>query len=113
MVSTLLSVAMLANTMVTALPPEPTYEDLGTMRVSEYCESCNDPGGRQTSTGEEPHAGTCAGPEWLVGSTIYIDGEELYVNDVCGCSNTIDIWVEGECGEDFLEYRDVTRKVEE
>lgn len=107
----IIGITMMANVMAASLPAEPTYQDLGEMRITTYCEVCNDPGGRSTSTGEEARPGTCAGPAWLVGSTIYVDGEELYVNDVCGCDNTIDIWVEGDCGENVLEYRDVVLEV--
>lgn len=112
MIAEIVISAMMIATPVMDVADVPQYEDLGTMRITTYCENCNEPQGRQTSTGEEPHTGTCAGPSWLVGSTIYIDGEEFQVNDICGIENTIDIWVEGECGEDCLEYKKVTIKKE-
>lgn len=90
---------------------KPKYRSLGTMRISTYCEHCNDPAGRQTSTGQTPYTGSCAGPSWLLGQTVYIEGEPFYVNDICGCDNTIDIWCEGDCGENYLAYKEVILKV--
>lgn len=94
-------VAML-HTATAAIDRMPAYEDIGQFRITTYCEECNDPAGRQTSTGQDPYPGSCAGPSWLVGQTVLIDGQEYRCNDICGAGNTIDLWREGDCSESTL-----------
>lgn len=72
--------------------------EVETVRVTEYCPSCNCPPGHGSASGKYLEEGDCA-CGWLpMGTVVIIDGEEYTVVDVCG-TDAIDIFVNDDSGE--------------
>ncbi|MEA4922204.1 MAG: hypothetical protein VB031_02415 [Eubacteriaceae bacterium] len=75
--------------------PEPKCEeekwDETEARITEYCPSCNDPAGYQSSSGKYLEDGDCA-CSWLPeGTQVNINGNVYTVVDTCG-TDAIDIF---------------------
>ena len=85
------------------------YTDLGDCRITEYCPTCNDGSGYESSSGIELKSGHCA-CSWLPeGTEISVEGEPLTVVDKCG-TEAIDVFVDtDECECNLNEYRKVTK----
>lgn len=72
-------------------PEFPHWESLGYCRITEYCPSCNDPCGYQSSSGVTLQEGMAA-CSWLpIGTKLRIGGCEYVVMDTCG-TDAIDIF---------------------
>lgn len=82
-------------------------EDLGMCRITEYCPSCNDGSGHDSTSGVHLEYGHAA-CRWLPnGTVISIEGEEFVIVDTCG-TDAIDIFRDtDECRCDLNEYRHV------
>lgn len=83
-------------------------DEVTSVRVTEYCPTCNSPSGHGSASGVFLAEGHCA-CGWLpMGSIVIIDGEEYEVVDVCG-TDAIDIFVDddsGVCHCDRNEYEE-------
>ena len=113
MVSAILSVAMLANTMV-ATAPEPTYEDLGQFRVTAYSYSEGYGENYKTAGGytPTPYYTVATDPDVIpTGTIFYIEGiGEVQAQDTGGAihGNTIDLHIGyDDCDSFGVQYRDV------
>lgn len=84
------------------------YIDLGDCRITEYCPTCNDGSGYESSSGIELKSGYCA-CAWLPeGAEISVEGEPLTVVDTCG-TEAIDVFIDtDECECNLNEKRKVT-----
>ena len=88
-------------------PESEKVTDLGTWRITEYCNACS---GGLTASGKVPEPGMAAMNGVPLGTVINVEGEELVVEDRCGIDGTVDIfvyWPDGECHCSLLEYRKV------
>lgn len=95
-------------TEVQQVAEDAEWEDIGHVRITEYCPSCNDPAGTYiSSSGKRLQEGYVA-CNWLPnGTRIKIDGVEYEVADYCG-TNAIDIFCDTEtCQCDANYYADV------
>lgn len=117
MIKTLAAVLIVASMAATPAPKEkkaePEWKSLGEWRITVFCESCNDPVGRQSASGKPLEYGHVAMNGVPLGSKISIEGEIFTVTDRCGIDGTVDIFVptcDGACGCDKLTYEEVKLK---
>ena len=109
------SIVALALTTAIATSPMPQVEtdnwtNIGDYRVTTYDIHCNDPQGRESSSGVELEYGYVAMNGVPFGTKIAIEGEVFEVVDRVGVDNTVDIFVEndsGYCKCNKLEYKTV------
>lgn len=70
---------------------ESRWQNLGYIRTTEYCGTCNDPAGHQSSSGAWLTDGMAA-CNWLPnGTRIRVNGQEYTVTDYCG-TDAIDLF---------------------
>ena len=100
--------AIVIQASVSIIPDE-AIEDYGTYRVTEYCQSCNDPCGHQSASGIHLEAGHVAMNGVPLGTEIELDGRRYTVVDRCGIDGTVDIFKESEeCNCNRMNYRKIT-----
>lgn len=114
MIKTLIATALLTATISTAPAPapknEPVWEPIGEWRITTYDIYCNEPQGRESSSGKTLEYGYVAMNGVPMGSEISIDGEVFEVADRCGIDGTVDIFIENDsdhCQCDTLDYKEV------
>lgn len=109
--TTIIGFAMMMNVSVSDCMDNVEYwESIGECRITEYCPSCNDGGGHDSTSGKYLRAGHAA-CSWLPNGTIIsIEGEEFEIVDTCG-TDAIDIFRDSDsCKCNLNEYRKVSIK---
>lgn len=104
------SIAMAATMATADFQAEPQWVDVGEYRISEFCNSCNDGGSNESSSGIPLEYGHAASQDFDIGTKVMVDGEEFVITDICGVPGTIDIFTgddSGECTCDRLDYKTV------
>lgn len=118
MIRAMIAGALIAASMAATPAPkekkaEPEWKSLGECRISVFCESCNDPVGRQSASGKPLEYGHVAMNDVPLGSKISIEGEIFTVTDRCGIDGTVDVFVptcDGACHCNSLDYKKVSIK---
>lgn len=106
MVAEIAIAVIMATSAGPAVMPEQANIVTETVRVTEYCPSCNSPAGHGSATGKYLTEGDCA-CGWLpMGTVVEIDGVQYTVVDVCG-TDAIDIFRDTDtCLCDMNEYKE-------
>lgn len=107
---------MLATTLASTPIPHKkvdNWKSIGEYRITTYDIYCNEPQGRQSSSGKVLEYGDVAMNGVPIGTKISIEGEIFTVVDRCGIDNTVDIFIEndsGYCQCNTLDYKEVKVK---
>ena len=111
MIKSAITAVLIAAVMTVPSTPEPVWKDLGTYRITVYCQYCNDPpGGYESKSGKKLKYGYVAMNDVPLGSEISVEGETFKVMDRCGRENTVDIFIPAEngyCQCNYLDYKKV------
>ena len=92
---------------------EKPWKNIGSYRITVFCQYCNDPPGYQSKSGKKLKYGDVAMNDIPLGSQISIEGEKFTVKDRCGMNNTVDIFIPSNtsyCTCNYLNYKDVFLK---
>lgn len=107
---------MAAGIVTTPVPkdkPQHEWKTVGEYRITEYDIYCNDPVGWQSSSGKRLREGYVACNDFPFGTKLKIGKKTYTVMDRCGMDNTVDIFVENNCGYckcNKLDYKQVKVK---